>query len=122
MLAEKIVTMIDRGDATTRARDFADVYLLARRREIDAGVLAEVIRATARHRSVELRALRVVLVQLGTGRQRDWARFVERAGLVDEVLESYVELIDAVALFADPILTSDVTSGRWDPQRWTWSA
>lgn len=31
VLAEKIVTMIDRGDATTRDRDFADVYVLTGR-------------------------------------------------------------------------------------------
>jgi len=35
-LAEKIVTMIDRGDTTTRERDFADVVLLARRPAIHA--------------------------------------------------------------------------------------
>lgn len=37
VLAEKIVTMVDRGDTTTRERDFADVVLLARRPDIDAG-------------------------------------------------------------------------------------
>ena len=37
VLAEKIVTMIDRGALTTRERDFADVYLLTARLTVDAG-------------------------------------------------------------------------------------
>jgi len=47
VLAEKIVTMIDRGDATTRERDFADVVLLTRRPEIDAKRLSEAIAANS---------------------------------------------------------------------------
>ena len=56
VLAEKIVTMIDRGDATTRDRDFADVYVLTGRHEVDAEQLAAAIgpqdrdRATRRDR------------------------------------------------------------------------
>ncbi len=36
VLAEKIVTMIERGAATTRERDFADVVVLSRRYQIEA--------------------------------------------------------------------------------------
>lgn len=73
VLAEKIVTMIDRGDATTRERDFADVVLLTRRPAITAGPLTAAIAATASHRGSELRPLREVLVSLGALRQGEWA-------------------------------------------------
>ena len=43
VLAEKIVTMIDRGDTTTRDRDFADVYLLSGRHPIPGAELAAAI-------------------------------------------------------------------------------
>jgi hypothetical protein len=49
VLAEKIVTTIDRGDTTTRERDFADVHLLMGSRPVDADALARAIAATASH-------------------------------------------------------------------------
>ena len=47
VLAEKIVTTIGRGDATTRERDFADALLITARHNIDAGQLSAAIPATA---------------------------------------------------------------------------
>jgi hypothetical protein len=47
--------MIDRGNATTRERDVADVVLLTRRPAITAGPLAAAIAATASHSGSELR-------------------------------------------------------------------
>jgi hypothetical protein len=120
VLAEKIVTMIDRGDTTTRDRDFADVYLLARRHPIGAGELALAIGSTGAHRESDLRPIREVLVDLGTLRQADWSRFVERSGLSDAVPASLADVIDAVANFADPILTGEVVDGGWNPAARHW--
>lgn len=39
MLAEKIVTALDRGGRNTRWRDFADVYTLTRLHSVEAGTL-----------------------------------------------------------------------------------
>jgi hypothetical protein len=41
VLAEKVVTMVDRGDATTRERDFADVLILTRRHALNAAPSAK---------------------------------------------------------------------------------
>jgi Nucleotidyl transferase AbiEii toxin, Type IV TA system len=71
VLAEKIVTMVDRGDATTRDRDFADVYVLSGRHMVDANSLAAAVRATGDHRASDLRPLRSVLVALASARQPD---------------------------------------------------
>lgn len=121
VLAEKIVTMIDRGDTTTRERDFADVALLTRRREIDARRLSAAIMSTGRHRQSELRPLAQVLNTLAASRQANWDRYVKRAGLQGEVPETYADTIAAIIDFADPILTRTVRSGHWNPadQRWT---
>jgi Nucleotidyl transferase AbiEii toxin, Type IV TA system len=72
VLAEKLVTMIDRGDTTTRDRDFADVVLLIARHRIHAGPLAGAIAATARHRCTPLRPLGETLATLAADRQNDW--------------------------------------------------
>ena len=52
VLAEKIVTMIERGAATTRERDFADVVVLSRHHQIAASELLAAVTATAEHRHV----------------------------------------------------------------------
>jgi hypothetical protein len=44
ILAEKLVTAVDRGTANTRWRDFADIYLLTRQQPVDASDLDEAIR------------------------------------------------------------------------------
>jgi hypothetical protein len=80
VLAEKIVTMVDRGDATTRERDSADVLILAGRHALDARTLREAIQATGAHRGSDLRSLRSVLVELAPTRQSDWERFVDPRG------------------------------------------
>lgn len=122
VLAEKLVTMVDRGDATTRDRDFADVCLLIRRDDIDAGPLWSAIRATADHRETRLRPLREALVTLGSARQVEWQRFISRAGLLDVLPHDYETAILRVAGFADPVLTRSVTSGRWRPESGSWDS
>lgn len=84
VLAEKIVTMVDRGDATTRERDFADVFVLATRHVIDAADLSAAVRATAEHRQSDLRPLRSVLVTLATTRQPDWLPHVSAKNLHEQ--------------------------------------
>lgn len=121
VLAEKIVTMVDRGDATTRERDFADVFLLTGRHVVDAERLATAVRATGTHRGSDLRPLRAVLVTLASSRQSDWERFVRRSGLAGAVPDDYARVISAVADFADPILTDDISSGEWNPATRTWT-
>jgi len=120
VLAEKLVTMVDRGDTTTRDRDFADVVLLTARHRIDAGRLAAAIAATARHRHTPLRPLGEKLVTLAADRQDDWERFIARAGLQRDVPSNYVETIARVIAFADPILSGTITSGRWAPDDARW--
>lgn len=120
VLSEKIVTMIDRADTTTRDRDFADVYLLTRRYPINAGELAAAITSTAAHRDSELFSISEVLVELGRLRQADWLRFRERSGLSSELPKSMADVIDAVSRFVDPILTGEFVDGIWNPSTRRW--
>lgn len=120
LLAEKIVTMVDRGDTTTRERDFADIILLARRHSIAAAPLRAAVSATGRYRRSELRPLTEVLRTLTSSRQPNWERFVRHSGLQNQVPDRYAEAIADVTAFADPILTRAVTSGHWDPSSRTW--
>jgi predicted nucleotidyltransferase component of viral defense system len=122
VLAEKIVTMVDRGDATTRERDFADVFVLTKRHVVGAAELGDAVRATGAHRQSDLRPLRTVLITLAAARQADWERVVTRSGLGDDVPADYADTIAAIADFADPIISGEATSGEWDPVARAWLA
>lgn len=120
VLAEKVVTMVDRGAATTRERDFADVFVLTRRYAVGAAELGDALRATGADRQSDLRPLRSVLITLAASRQADWGRIVNRSGLGDDVPADYAETIAVIAEFADPIISGERTSGDWDPVVRAW--
>lgn len=122
VLAEKLVTMIARGDTTTRDRDFADVWLLTGHHRIGRQQLREAIAATADHRGVSLVPLGEVLSRLATDRQDNWRRYTARTGLDREVPATLAEVIADVAAFADPVLDTTLDSdASWDPATRTWS-
>lgn len=54
LLAEKLETMIARGTANTRMRDFYDVFLLTRDKQVDLSALREAIFNTSRRRGREM--------------------------------------------------------------------
>jgi hypothetical protein len=53
VLAEKIITAIERGTINTRWRDFADIHLLTQQNSINGNDLLRAITDVASHRSVE---------------------------------------------------------------------
>jgi hypothetical protein len=57
VLAEKLVTSLDRGDTTTRIRDYVDLWTLIRRHDVNAPEFIGALRATAGHRNVPLVSL-----------------------------------------------------------------
>lgn len=105
VLAEKIVTLIARGDTNTRERDVADIVVLARRHRPSDNELLAAITATAAHRHTELRPVAEAVRSLGEVRQRSWEVLVERAGLVGRVPEQYQAALDEVMALVDPLLT-----------------
>lgn len=120
VLAEKLVTMVERGATTTRDRDFADVWTLTARHSIHAQVLAAAIAATADHRDVDLEPVTDLLAPLADLRQPAWTTYIGRAGLDDQVPDQLGTVIDDIAAFADPLLTDRVSNLRWDPATRSW--
>jgi predicted nucleotidyltransferase component of viral defense system len=121
VLAEKIVTMIERGAATTRERDFADVVVLSRHHQIAASELLAAVTATAEHRHVALRPLAALLGGLGDERQQAWFTFIAGAGLEELATSSFADVINLVTAFIDPVLGGSVESGHWDPHSGGWT-
>lgn len=50
VLAEKVETILQRGELNTRPRDFYDIYILANTQEFDKSVFVEALEKTAKHR------------------------------------------------------------------------
>jgi hypothetical protein len=104
VLAEKIVTMIERGEANTRWRDFADVYVLMRNSAVDRSALRVAVVSVASHRGVSLRPLAPMVPSYSSAAQQRWSAWRGRQ-LLDAVLpEAFGDVLASVVRFADPIV------------------
>jgi hypothetical protein len=79
-LAEKIATMMSRGELNTRDRDFADVWVLSRSLKISARSLRDAIDDVAAHRRHDVVSLAEALAHM-PDRQVSYATMLRRLAL-----------------------------------------
>jgi hypothetical protein len=103
VLAEKIVTALQRATANTRWRDFVDIAGLARP-DLDHSVLVESIRRVAAYRQVPIRPLHGALAGYPQVAQQRWAAWRRKQGFADTTPAQFGDLLNQVLLFADPLL------------------
>jgi hypothetical protein len=121
VLAEKIVTALERGPASTRWRDFADIYLLTGRYPFQAEEVRHALRAVADHRRAELTGLDDALEGYAEIGQPRWAAWGRKLRLAETLPADFRQVLDSVRIFADPVLTSSAAStSTWDPGRRAW--
>ncbi len=120
VLAEKIVTAIERGDQNTRWRDFTDIAAIARSRIIRGADLREAIDAVARYRRVAIEPLGPLIAGMPTLAQRKWETWRNKQRLEQSTPERFADLIQACILFAEPALTNNVAHLTWDPNAQSW--
>jgi hypothetical protein len=109
VLAEKIVTMVERGQANTRWRDFADVYLLTARRHIDPAAARAAIDVVAGHRGVQMKGLTDLTQTFPALAQPRWSAWCKNQLLEDVLPEQFADVLHAVSSFLDDL---DPTPGR----------
>jgi hypothetical protein len=95
IVAEKLVTALQRGRASTRWRDFADLFMLVPGDLIESEII-EALRAVAEHRKVPLRPLGEVLEGMPQEAQARWATWRDRQGAQDRVPEDFATVLDAL--------------------------
>lgn len=71
-IAEKGVTILERGTTSTRWRDYVDIIQLFEHFDVDRAVLLDAARAVAAHRKVELGPVGPLLVGYGEVAQPKW--------------------------------------------------
>lgn len=120
VLAEKLVTAIDRGTANTRWRDFADIYLLTRQHPVVGSDLEEAIRRVATYRAVELAPLADVLDGLAELAQTRWLAWRAKQDLTDRLPATFANVTDAVLAFGAPAVAGMIATATWNPDTAQW--
>jgi hypothetical protein len=95
VVAEKLVTALQRGRASTRWRDFADLFMLVPGDLVESEII-EALRAVAKYRGVPLQPLGKVLDGMPREAQARWATWRERQGAQDRVPEDFAVVLDAL--------------------------
>ena len=119
VLAEKVVTAVDRGPANTRWRDFADIYTLAQRHTVDGRELRTSMETVSEYRSVTLSPLLPALESMGRRSQSKYQAWRARSHYDTELPAAFSELLGSVAAFADPVI-STAQSRQWSPSSRSW--
>lgn len=121
VIAEKLCTAIDLGEANTRVRDYADIWLLTSRHDFDAAALRDALAATARYRGVTLRPLSDAVGDLAVVRANTYRAFLNRIGDDVSTLPPDLDTVVAdVITFADP-LTDNGFVGTWSAVHRQWT-
>lgn len=101
-LAEKGVTILERGITSTRWRDYVDIVQLARQ-SVDPDVLLRSAHAVARHRGVTLEPIGPHVAGYGRVGQAKWAAWRRKEQLQAVSEEELDDQIALVASLLDPI-------------------
>jgi hypothetical protein len=124
VLAEKICTAVELGEANTRVRDYADIWTLTYR-DVGgvAGDLRAALQATASHRGVPLRPLRDVIGPFAADRASAYERYRIRLGPdAADLPNDFTDVVAVVLAFADPLLDGSADpQSRWQARTRTWS-
>lgn len=122
VIAEKLATAVELGDLNTRDRDYADLYRLVCRNDIDGGEASAALAATAAHRGAKLEPLSHVITDLSSRRQSSYAAWLRRQGAAAHGYpERFTDVVSLVTTFADPLLSGNAATQRWGAARRMWS-
>lgn len=120
VLAEKIVTALERGEQNTRWRDFTDIAAIARVRSMQGGDIQEAIQVVARHRQVDVEPLGPLLVGMAALAQRKWEVWRRKQRLEQSTPVSFADLLETCLTFVEPVLAEGAAHLRWDPVAQVW--
>ncbi|MEU8020945.1 nucleotidyl transferase AbiEii/AbiGii toxin family protein [Micromonospora haikouensis] len=111
--SEELVTALQRGLANTRWRDFADVYLLSSRHDIDGDELATAIQQVAQYRQVVCEPLSKALDGYAALAQSRWASWRRKHRLDHQLPPDFDVVLRRASALADPALTGRARGRTW---------
>lgn len=120
VLAEKIVTAVQRGSINTRWRDFGDIYRLSQKHSIPSVELKNSVASVALYRAVELKTLRESLEGFAEIGQSKYGQWRQKQGQLD-LPEIFDVLLQEIYKFSDPVILGSVGADSvWNPLTFKW--
>jgi predicted nucleotidyltransferase component of viral defense system len=121
VLAEKIVTALQRGQASTRWRDFGDIYQVTTSSVFQAKELRQALQTVADYRHVALSGLDDAFDGYAEIGQPRWVAWRRKLQLTESLPANFGDALRALETFAEPILNGSVAdSASWNPARRGW--
>lgn len=121
VLAEKLSTAIELGPASTRVRDYADIYVLTGTHALDRASVRNALTATAAFRDTTIRPLSAAVQDIVQLRARTYTAYRQALGPDAEHLpERFEQVVAAVIAFADPLIAGTESGLHWNPQHRQW--
>lgn len=122
VVAEKGVTILERGSTSTRWRDYVDLVSIARRQSFTYDALRAACQAVATARAIDLSPVRGPLSEYDDVGQTKWRAWRRKSGLEAVSEEHLNDQLENVALFLDPLFDreDDEHPVHWDPQNYRW--
>jgi hypothetical protein len=120
VLAEKIITALERGTANTRWRDFVDIHVLTGRYAINAQTLKSSMQRVAQFRNAELTPLRTALDGYDAIAQTRWRAWLRKQHLDSTIPTDFSIILEQVFSFADPLIVGGAAHGNWNPGQKKW--
>jgi hypothetical protein len=114
-IAEKLNAIVELGLASSRLKDYFDLWSIARVMEIDGDTLVRAIRATFGRRGTPMGGAVPVGLTPAFGedasKRAQWSAFTRRIRAQDA--PPLDEVVTAVAAFLGPVLTAAAEEGTW---------
>lgn len=122
VIAEKTVTILERGTTSTRWRDYVDIVNLSRTQTFTAGPLADAVRRVAAYRDLQVEPLPRLLAGYGNIAQPKWAAWRRRYSLTERTHSLLDDQLAELLAFAGPLFTQELTEDHaWIPATKAWT-
>lgn len=105
IVAEKGVTILQRGATSTRWRDYVDIVQVAQHYDLNHDTLVAAVKAVAQYRDVRLEPTAPLLEGYGALSQAKWAAWRRKAGVEALSEEHLVDQMRLVCAVLDPVFT-----------------
>jgi hypothetical protein len=127
VVAEKYEAIVRFGEATTRIKDFYDIWVISRTFEFQLSILVEAVGGTFRRRGTSTpTVMPAALMQAFTDRGETknlWAGFLRRTPLALPP-SPFEELVSDLRQFLNPVISGlewpESARGTWNRDRYSW--
>ncbi len=120
VLAEKIVTAIERGELNTRWRDFVDIAAISRTRRITYEDQRAAVDAVAAYRLIPVTSLMPLLDSIPAHAERKWQVWRRKQHLESTTAGQFAVLLGECLTFAEPVLDRSAAGATWNPVSRSW--